>query len=216
LAPIAACLLLAAAIAIPLLNIGDSDFDLKLSDGVKVSYTDKIPANTQEADLMQLTEDELFSATFNQYEIVAFEGIVKEARNIVCDYNGNKDYRAIVSIKVSDVLRGNLDAGTTVDVLLPAPVGSGIQVEDTSIASQITVGTTGIFMPIKYNETSIREENGKTLALLDLADYGLPDGERWIFLETANGLVYSTYAYPSLTAAKTLEEAKTIILTKVK
>lgn len=59
-------------------------------------------------------------------------------------------------------------------VLLPAPVGTGLKVEDASVSSQITAGTKGIFLPIKYDETSIREENGKTLALLDLAEYGFP------------------------------------------
>ena len=183
--------------AIPFLNRGGGDFDLKLSNGVKVNYVNNPPAIANKADLVWLTEDELFAANILGYEIVAFEGTVKEVRNIVCDYNGRKDYRAIATIDVSEVLRGRLEAGNTVTVLLPAPVGANLQVEDTGVSSQISAGTTGIFLPIKYDETSIREENGRTLALLDLADYGLPDGERWMFIETADGLVYCRDAYPS-------------------
>ena len=63
---------------------------------------------------------------------------------------------------------------------MPVPAGTDVQITDTGTSSQLTAGTTGIFMPVKYDETSIREENGKTLALLDLADYGLLDGERWM------------------------------------
>lgn len=91
-----------------------------------------------------------------------------------------------------------------------------MQVEDTSMPSLITAGTTGIFLPIKYDETSTREENGMTLALLDLADYGLLDGERWMFIETADGLVYNKSAYPSFAKAKDLKDVKEIILSKIK
>jgi hypothetical protein len=113
-------------------------------------------------------------------------------------------------------LRGRLEAGNTVTVLLPAPVGTNLQVEDTGVSSQISAGTTGIFLPVKYDETSIREENGRTLALLDLAGYGLPDGERWMFIETADGLVYCRDAYPSFAEAKDVKDVKETILSKIK
>ena len=157
LAPLAACLVLAIAIAMPFLNKGSGDFDLRLSDGVKVSYVDKPPTIQYEYSLVGLSEDELFASNFNSYEIIAFEGTVKEVRNIVCDYNGRKDYRAIATIEVSEVLRGSLEAGKTATVLLPAPVGTDIKIEDTIVSSQIRAGTRGIFTPIKYDDTSIRE-----------------------------------------------------------
>ncbi len=218
LAPIVVCLLLvlAIAIAIPFLNNGSGDFDLKLSSGVKVNYVDNPPTIASKSQLMWLSEDELFALNFNSYEIVAFEGTVKEVRNIVCDYNGSKDYRAIATIEVGEMLRGDFEEGVTVTVLLPGPAGTDLKVEDTSISSQITAGTTGIFLPIKYDETSIREENGKTLALLELAEYGFPDGERWMFIETAKGLVYNKGAYPSFAKAEDLKDVKEIVLSKIK
>jgi|LSQX01.1.fsa_nt_gb hypothetical protein len=216
LAPIAVCLILAIAVAIPFLNKRNGDFALKLSNGVNVYYVDNPPNIANKSDLMWLSEDELFALNFNSYEIIAFEGTVKEVRNIVCEYNGSNDYRAIATIEVSEMLRGNLEAGNTVTVLLPAPVGMDLKVEDTSVSSQITAGTTGIFLPIKYDETSIREENGKTLALLDLAEYGFLDGERWMFIETAKGLVYDKYAYPSFAKAKDLKDVKEIVFSKIK
>ncbi len=216
LAPIATCFVLAIVIAILFLNNDSGDFDLRLSSGVKINYLDTPPTIANKSQLMWLTEDELFALNFNSYEIIAFEGTVKEVRNIVCDYDGSKDYRAIAAIEVNEVLRGKLEEGDTVTVLLPAPVGTDLKAEDTSISSQITAGITGIFMPIKHDETSIREENGKTLALLDLAQYGFPDGERWMFIETANGLLYNKGAYPSFAKAEALKDVKEIVLSKIK
>lgn len=216
LTPIAACLVLAIAVAIPFMNKGSEDFDLKLSNGVKVKYVNNPPAIQNDYSLVGLSEDELFASNFNSYEIIALEGTVKEVRNIVCDYNGRKDYRAIATIEVSEMLRGNLEAGNTVTVLLPAPVGTDLKVEDTNVSSKITAGTTGIFLPIKYDETSTREENGKTLALLDLAEYGVPDGERWMFIKTAEGLVYNKGAYPSFAKAEDLKDVKEIIVSIIK
>ena len=78
------------------------------------------------------------------------------------------------------------------------------------------VGGKGIFMPLTYNENSIRKVNGKELVLLDLAEYGLADGEHWVFLESNKGLIYNKEAYPSLADAGRLEEIKEIVRSKVK
>ncbi len=217
LAPIAACLVLALAIALPFLNRNGGDFELKLSRGVKVNYIDCLPAGARlanMADLMWLTEDELFAPHILGHEVVAFAGTVKKIRNISFEFGGHTDYRAIATIEVGEVLRGTLEAGDRVTLLLPAPIGTNIWVEDTGVSSRITEGTRGIFMPIKYDETSIYEEGGQRLALLDLADYGLPDGERWLFIETEDGLVYFQDAYPSLAGVKDLQEVKEIILSQ--
>lgn len=218
LASVAACLVLALIIAVPLFSSGGDSFDLKRSRGVKVAYAHNLWSPVvPKGDLAVLTEEELFGETFWDHELVAFEGTIVEARNIVCDYSGAKDYRAIATIEVHEVLRGNLAEGTTVTVLLPGPVDvKGLWIEDTGLSSQMRAGTRGIFMPIRYDERSIREENGAKLALLDLAAYGLLDGERWAFLETAEGLSYFTWGYPSLAGAKNLEEVKEIILPKLK
>lgn len=104
-----------------------------------------------------------------------------------------------------------------ISVLLPAPVGiEGFQISDTGISSQMTAGSRGIFTPMKYDETSIREQSGKKIHLLDLAEYGLPDGERWAFLETADGLQYNHGAYPSLAGAENIDDVKQFIYSKIK
>ena len=218
LAPVAACFVVAVAITIPLLynggdvNIPDNGFSLLLSSGVTVSYTNDAPSMNSSGDLVPLTEEELFSETYNNYELVIFGGVVREVNNIVIDFNGRERYQAIAKIEVSESLRGNIALGDVVIVLLPAPVNmEGLRVEDTSVSSQITKGTTGIFMPIRYDETSIIEMNGATLVLSEIVEYGLLDGERWVFLETPEGLVFSRWAYGSIADVATMNEIRQYI-----
>jgi len=216
LAPVVACLVIAVVIAIPLLS-GGGDFNLKQSKGVKVSYTDNPPDIRSEMELVYLTEEELFAPEWHGLEIAAFEGEVVKVDNIVLSFGNewyHKNYRAIVTIEVSKVYRGDMEAGTTVAVLLPAPVlitGDEVRAEDSSVSSQMTVGTTGIFMPARYNDDSTWEENDRTLYLKEIAEYGFLDGERWAFLETSKGVVF-TYAYESISGAKTMDEIRQYVI----
>lgn len=219
LAPIAACLALAVAITIPFLNNGSGDFDLPLSDkGVKVSYVNKVPNINTSNSLVYLTEDELLAGLYEGYPVSIFSGTVIEVKNICLDFgDGSDNYRAVAKIEVGDVLRGDMEAGDTVSVLLPAPVGvEGVQTSDTGISSQMAVGVTGIFTPMKYDETAVMKQSSKEIHLLDIAGYGLPDGERWAFLETADGLQYDHEAYTSLVGAENLNDVKEFILSRIK
>ncbi|MDR3208001.1 MAG: hypothetical protein LBT60_06670 [Oscillospiraceae bacterium] len=203
--PAAACLALALAITVPLLtaNDGGGDFDLARSDdALKVSYVNKVPGGRPAAVLTSLTE----FALFNQYDTDIFSGTIKEVRNIRASYNGADDYRAIAQIEVGTVYRGNLAAGEVVSTLLPGPVSADTGTEDTDVTSRFAAGTTGIFMPLKYDETSFAEQNGVKLCLLDLAAYGFMDGERFAFLETEDELVFNRAAYPALDGARSLED----------
>ena len=166
--------------------------------------------------LVYLTEEELFAEYSHGYEIPIFGGIVKEVNNIVIDFNGHKDYRAIAVIEVNEVLRGSISVGAVVTVLLPAPVNmEGIWVSDTSVSSQMTSGTSGYFMPMRYDETSVIIMNEATLVLSEIAEYGLSDGERWAFLETAEGLVFSRWAYEGIANATTMDEVRQYIITMI-
>jgi len=209
----AACLVLAVAVAIPLANSGNY-YNLESSQGVKVRQINNPPSVKMQADLVYFTEEELFADRVIGFELVAFEGTVVQVENIVIDFgDGHKDYRAIATIRVKAVFRGDIKAGSTIRVLLPAPVNKpGYWVEDSGTCSQMTVGTTGIFMPLKYDETAYHEENGNTLILTDLAEYGLGDGERWAFLDTPNGLVFARYAYESAANMTTLDEIRQYVI----
>ncbi len=215
LAPSAASLVLVIAITIPFLNNGSGDFDLKLSDsGIKVNYTDKVLSENQSSELVYLTEHELLSGSIDQYKVVVFEGTIKSVANIKLDFGKTEFYRAIAQIEVTEAIRGDLAVGYVISVLLPNPIDSNTQVTDTLVTSQMSAGTKGIFMPMLYDVTSIYSTNEKTLYLIEIAEAGFSDGQRWAFLETQNGLLYANDAYPSFSDVESLEDVKEIILSK--
>ncbi len=158
--------------------------------------------------LIGLTEEELFT----KFDTVIFKGTIKEIKNIVVDFNGEKEYRAIAQIGVGKVYRGTCSEGDTVSVMLPCPISGWIHVTDTSTVSEMKAGVTGIFMPMVLDdESALWMENGASLDKRDLADYDFVDGERYAFLETDSGLVFSRWAYASIADATTLDEVEEYI-----
>lgn len=207
---VAACLALALGLGIPLLTGDNGEIELPSSTGnICVKYIDKAPVAFQKAELEWLTEEELFT----KYETAIFSGTIVKIRNIQIDYNGSLEYGAIAKIRADKIYRGNCSAGETVSVLLPCSVDmKGMWVEDTGTVSTMRNGMRGIFMPFKYDDESYRSQNGATLYLKDIADYGFFDGWRCAFLETDEGLLFAREAYASIAAASTLEEVESYIL----
>ena len=149
---------------------------------------------------------------FTYFDTAIFKGTVTEIENIELSFNGEKAYRAIARIRVEAVYRGSCQEGEEVSILLPCAIDTDTKVTDTEVVSAMRVGMHGIFMPMIYEETSYWEQNGARLALKDLAPYGLPDGERYAFLEIGDGLVFARWAYESISDAATLEDIETYIL----
>ena len=205
--PIAACFAIVALIAFPALHREEITL-MRSTEGIRVSITQNAPTPSTSTQLAFQTEKELF----NNWDTSIFDGTIREITNIELDFGGRyKDYRAIAKIEVNEMLRGDLAVGSEIEVLLPAPVGENVWVEDTDITSQFKVGMTGIFMPRKLTETDYHEENGKKLYLLDLAQYSFMDGVRYAFIETDKGLQFGRWAYPSIANAVTLDEVKEFI-----
>lgn len=212
--PIIAMLAIVLIIMMPFFK-NDKEFKLEQSRGISVREINDPPNISTVADIEWLSEEELFSKNHHGFTMVAFEGTVDQIKNIVIDFGETKDYYAIASIKVTDGLSGEIIGGELVDVLLPNPINTNVSVSETTYSSQIRLGQKGIFMPIEYNERSIYEIGNRRLVLQELATYGLMDGERWIFLQTTDGLVYNEEAYPSLAPAQNLAEVKEIIKEKL-
>ena len=155
-----------------------------------------------------LTEEELFT----KFDTVIFKGTIKEIKNIVVCFNGEKAYRAIAQIEVGKVYRGTCSEGDTVSVLIPCPVSTIMYATDSTTVSAMKVGMTGIFMLMVYDdETALWMENGASLDKRDIADYGFADGERYAFLESDSGLVFNRGAYASIADATTLDEVEEYI-----
>ncbi len=212
--PIVAILTIVLIITMPFFTNGN-ELTLEQSHDVTVKEINDPPNISTSADLEWLSEEELFSKYQHGFTMVAFEGTVDQIQNIVIDFGETKDYRAIASINVSNVLSGEIIEGEMVDILLPNPINTDVSKSETTYSSQIRQGQKGIFMPIEYNERAIYETGGSKLVLQELAPFGLMDGERWIFLQTTDGLIYNEAAYPSLASAQNLEEMKEIIKGKL-
>ena len=158
--------------------------------------------------LTSLTEEELFT----EFDTAILKGTIAQIRNIVVNFNGEREYRAIAEIKVEKVYRGTCKEGETVSVLLPCAITPIVRVTGSDIITDMKAGMTGIFMPIEYDDKSSRwMENGAELDKRELADYGFADGERYVFLETNAGLVFDRDVYKSISNATTLEEVEEYI-----
>ena len=208
----AACL--AVILVVSVFSVNQKRNQISLSDNstnVAAYYTNNPFIFTNgSGSLIPLTEEELFTT----FHTAIFKGTISEIRNIVVNFNGDKANRAIAKIEVEQVYRGPCSAGDTISVMLPCPLVKGFWVTDTSTVSAMEVGTTGIFMPMIYDdENSIWEQNGAKLDIRDIADYGFADGERFAFLETEDGLVFSRDAYSSIANATTLDEVEDYIET---
>ncbi len=199
----AACLLLLAAGGIYTASVRGNTLPLgEASHGVTARYTKSVPDTKQSYSLVPLTEQELFA----RFDTAVLKGTVTKIDNIVLDFNGEKDYRAIAQIQIEKVWRGDCRENEIISVLLPCPIQDDFWVEDTETVAELRVGMTGIFMPMVYDGDDFHIENGAQLLLSDIAPYGFADGSRYAFLETENGLVFARGAYESIADAQTLSE----------
>lgn len=160
---------------------------------------------------MDMTEDELFS----RWSPVVVRGTVSGIQHIEIDFNGETEYQSLITIHVSDVYRGDVQVGQELAVRADA-IGGVEQTEHTSVISHVRQGMEGIFMPIPYDDEFIWEQNGATLRLKDIADYGFPDGERYLFLDTPDGLLFERDAYPSLQDMYSLDEIERWMISRFK
>ena len=161
------------------------------------------------AELVYFSEEEMFA----QEDIVVFRGKIEDLTNITVDFNGMTEYFCIASIEVGKVYRGDFSQGDTIRLLIDCPIGvDGVWFEDSGIISQIEVGMEGIFMPRLYDNESFFEMNGAVLMLRDIADCGLGDGMRWVFLSSDKGLIYFDEAYPGARGSINLDDIEKYVL----
>lgn len=183
------------------------------SSNVKVKITDNIPSmNSAASYSVRYSEDELI----NGEDKVIIRGTAEAVDNILIELDGLKEYRCLLSIKVSSVIVGNIQSGSVVSLLLPFPIAEGVHTSISSVAEEIDVGTEGIFIAKIYNNGSVYKTGDSVLYLNELAHYGLDDGERYLFIETDDGLLYSESCYPSAEKANSLDDIEEYIKTVLK
>lgn len=206
---IAACIAL-TMLTVPMINNQEKLSLSDASNGVTVKYMEDVPPFYSSGKLAVLSEEELFA---KNTEI--FKGTIAAIDNIVLDFNGIEQYRAIAKVTIEEVYRGEGEINKTVSVLLPGPVNEELKREDTETIFAMREGMTGIFMPVAYDETSVWTIKDSTLALKDIADYGLSDGRRYAFLESDNGILFDQSAYTSIHGVKTLDEIEAYVINMI-
>lgn len=178
-------------------------------NSVHIVDQSKVTSDISEENMMDMTEDQLFS----KWNPVVVRGTVTDIRHIEIDFNGETEYQSLIKIHVSNVYRGDVRVGQDLIVRADAITETG-QTTDASVISQVKQGMEGIFMPISYDDEFVWEQNEATLRLKDIVDYGFPDGERYLFLDTPNGLLFERDAYPSLQGVNSLDEVEHWMITR--
>lgn len=179
------------------------------ANSVHIVDQSKVTSDISEENMMDMTEDELFS----KWNPVVVRGTVTNIRHIEIDFNGETEYQSLITIHVSNVYRGDVQIGRDLIVRADA-IGETGQAEHMSGISHVQEGMEGIFMPIPYDDEFVWEQNDATLRLKDIADYGFPDGERYLFLDTPNGLLFERDAFPSLQGVDSLDEVEDWMMTR--
>ena len=179
------------------------------ANSVHIVDQSKVTPDISEENMMGMTEDELFS----KWNPVVVRGTIMDIRHIEIDFNGETEYQSLITIHVSDVYRGDVQVGQDLIVCADAIEETG-QASHSSVISHVQQGMEGIFMPIPYDDEFVWEQNDATLRLKDIADYGFPDGERYLFLDTPNGLLFERDAYPSLHGLDSLDEVGRWMMTR--
>lgn len=189
-----------------LLNNKKSDYKLKRSTGrVRVtSIKDNEIGRGMSYDLQAVSIYEIF----NDYDTDIVRGKVKSIEPIRIKVGEKEDYRAIVTVTVDDVIRGEIKKNEMISILVP--INSTIA----TISSQLQVGDEGIFMPVKYDDKGEKyfvQSGSDKLVLKDISDYGLLNGVYWLFIEKNRKVVFEEGIYNNLTDVKDLHKVSNYI-----
>ncbi len=210
---IAACVVLLCLFLITRNYNVENKIVLEKSKGIQASFTDEAINIISSADLVELTEEQIF----NDFNLIIIRGTVKNIRNIVIDTGSFTEYNALITIDISSVIKGDCKVGTEIDILIPCPINEDIWVEDTGVISGVRIGMEGIFMPVIYDESSYADYgDGHILYMTDIAAYGLMDGERFAFLEDGRKLSFFEWTFTNISSHFTLDDVERYIESRIR
>lgn len=200
----AACVVLVAAGSIAGVRYQKSKLPLSEdSQNVVVRYTNE-EIDIGVACFVDIPEEEeIFDSLRADKKLDVIKGTVTKIENIVINFSGSKTHEAIAQIRVDEVYQGTLKKGSLITTNISAPVDTG------DVLYHLSEGTEGIFMPTKYKNDDIWEENGGRLALKDIAEYSI--GEFTTFLQTREGLLFDKEIYKSIPDAQSLSQVEAYI-----
>lgn len=202
---IVALVVLTSVVAIIIIN-NHSDFKLNSSKGnVSAKYIDEYKVISY-ANLVEIDEKEIW----NNKELNIISGVIKDTKNIKLKVDGDVSYDSLVTIEVSDCIKGNIKSGDVIEVLAGCLTNpEGIWQEDCMVNSSMAKGDAGIFM-IEENHTAI-ESGNSILQLSDIAKYIFPDAMHYCFIEKENEVILFADFYVELEGVSDINEVKEYI-----
>ncbi|WP_195985979.1 hypothetical protein [Clostridium sp. D33t1_170424_F3] len=162
------------------------------SKNAKVSYIPFYFSLLESSALFPYYTPEEF---INNHSADMFMGEVSDIKNIRISIGSYTYDKSIAKVKVTKVLSGTATVGSTVSLLMPVPINTIVHYEDSEVISCIRSGMTGIFLPKKYDASSYWRIDDAELYFPDIADYGLTDGRRDVFLYDDGKLIFDDYTY---------------------
>ena len=149
-----------------------------------------------ESDVTDFADSSEFSEKSNflcQNDIVIFKGTITSITS---------GASPCISIQIEKVYRGSCQENDVITISAPtlSEESDSFSNENTNIVANLTVGTTGIFMPLESSKNT----------------YEFLNGFQYVFYETEKGIVFSRDTYASISDAETLDEIEDYILKMLK
>lgn len=155
-----------------------------------------------------LSPEELFAQ-----DTAIFRGTVRELHYFQAEMDGLGNmpvYCTRAIVEVTDSIRGGLETGETYSLLWLGARGY----MSTSLSGpleDLDAGSEAIFMPIRTDRDTGWREGDSYFCYADLAEFYLGEGQRYVFADTAEGLIFDRGVYEEIAEAETLDEAAAYI-----
>lgn len=137
---------------------------------------------------------------------VIFRGTVQELQYFMVTASGTDLYYTRAIVKVTDPIRGSLNAGEIYSVIWMGAAGY-MYVSTSGPLDGIEAGSDAIFMPARTTQETGWRSGDSYFCYADLADLYLDEGMRYVFADTGNGLDFERGLYTGLAEAESLDDA---------
>lgn len=152
--------------------------------------------------LAWLSPEEIFAQ-----DTVIFRGTVRELHYFMVEPDAGpmERYYTRALVEVTDSIRGGLKAGETYSLLWLGARGY-MSTSISGALEDLDVGSDAVFMPIRTGQDTGWREGDLYFCYADLAEFYLSEGTRYVFADTAEGLVFDRSTYEEIAGAETLDE----------
>ena len=140
------------------------------------------------ACLAWLDPEEIFAM-----DTLIFRGVVQDLQYYEVT-GGYRGYFTVAAVEVTDVLRGDLDAGDIYNIYLPILKGQASNSTAGDLES-LEVGSEAIFMPYAATADTGITSGDAYFCYADVAECWFDEGVRFLFLQTEEGLRYASDVY---------------------